>query len=231
MNLKDGIVRELRRAIGQGEYEPGAHLTEAALCERFKVSRTPVREALNQLDKEGFVKIVPGAGARVVALSPQQILDIYDLLSVLEGAAGRLACKHITDEEIEKLEEYNLLFEKAVGEGNEELTFRVNWQFHWLITEATHNAYLVDLRMNLRELVDRIGRVSPRIPAQVQASMVEHRRLTQALKDRNGPLTEFIMREHLDAAKKRLAAHIQDAGAGASDEVLPQRKVPGRRGR
>lgn len=231
MNLKDRIIRELRRAISRGEYEPGEHLTEAALCQRFKVSRTPIREALNQLEKEGFVRITPAAGASVVALSPQQISDIYDLLSILEGAACRLACKHITDEEIQKLEEYNFLFEKAVEEGNEDLTFHVNWQFHWLITEATRNAYLVDFRSNLRELVDRIGRISPRIPAQVKASLQEHRQLTEALKDRNPALSEFIMREHLDAAKKRLAAHILQSVGNVPDETPRQKKGRGRKGR
>ncbi|MBI5442701.1 MAG: GntR family transcriptional regulator [Deltaproteobacteria bacterium] len=231
MNLKERVARELRQAIVRGEYQPGAHLTEAALSERFKVSRTPIREALNQLEKEGFVKIVPAAGARVVALSPEQILDIYELLSILEGAACRLACKHITDEEIRKLEEYNFLFEKAVEEENEELTFRINWQFHWLITEATHNSYLVEVRSNFRELVDRIGRVSPRIPAQVKASLQEHRRLTEALKARNAALSEFIMREHLDGAKKRIAAHIQQEGDAGPDGLPPERKRRRRKAR
>lgn len=231
MNLmKDGIIRELKRAISQGEYQPGEHLTEAALCQRFKVSRTPVREALNQLEKEGFVKMVPAAGARVVALSLEQIMDIYDLLSILEGAACRLACRHITDEEVRKLEEYNFLFEKAVAEGNQELVFRLNWQFHWLITEATHNQYLVDLRANLRELVDRIGRVSPRIPAQVRATLEEHRRLVDALKERNGGLSEFIMREHLDAAKKRITAYLQSEGdEGANGGSKPADRKLGAR--
>ena len=69
MNLKEQIATGLRNAILQGEYGPGEHLTEQALCKRFQVSRTPIREALHQLEKEGFVRITPAAGARVVKLS------------------------------------------------------------------------------------------------------------------------------------------------------------------
>jgi DNA-binding GntR family transcriptional regulator len=228
MNLKEGVIRELQRAITAGEYQPGEHLTEAALCERFKVSRTPIREALNQLEKEGFVKITPAAGARVVELSPQQIMDVYDLLIIMEGAASRLASGHITEEQIRKLEEYNFLFEKAVEQGNAELSFQINWQFHWLITEATRNPYLIDVRLNFRRLIDRIGPVFALMPAQVKASLNEHRRITQALKARNPALSEFLMREHLETAKKRLAAHLQQGGAKLVKEV-PSRRTGKRR--
>ncbi|MFU8856564.1 MAG: GntR family transcriptional regulator [Deferrisomatales bacterium] len=209
MNLKERVVRELRLAIADGQYGPGEHLTEAALCERFKVSRTPVREALNQLEREGFVRKTPAAGVRVTKLTLQEAKDVYDLLIVLESAAARFACINITDEQIRKLVEYNILFERAAETSSTDLLFQVNLQFHWLITEATHNAYLIDARDNFRRLVDRIGRIFPRIPEQIEASLREHRQITDALKTRNAALTEFLMREHLEKAKKRLFDHLQ----------------------
>ncbi|MBI5445265.1 MAG: GntR family transcriptional regulator [Deltaproteobacteria bacterium] len=209
-SLKERVIRELRHAITQGEYPPGAHLTEAALCERFQVSRTPVREALNQLEMEGFLKIIPAAGARVVELSLQQAVDIYDVLVVLEGAACRLACDHITDDEIRKLDEYNFVFEKASETTNSELLFQANYQFHWLITEATQNSYLIDVRANFRRLVDQLGRLFPQeIPDQLVISVLEHRQIIDALKVRNAALSEFLMREHLEGAKKRLFAYFR----------------------
>ncbi len=209
MNLKEKTKAELRNSILKGEFGPGEHLTEALLSARFKVSRTPIREALNQLEKEGFVKITPAAGARVVDLSLKETFDIYDILIVLEGAASRLACPLIRTEQIHKLEEYQLLFEEALREKNAELLFDLNTQFHWLITEATKNSYLIEMRTNFRGLVDRIARIFPHVPGQCEETLLWHSKIIDALKARNPALAEFIMREHLGNAKKNLADHLQ----------------------
>ncbi len=173
------------------------------------MSRTPVREALNQLEREGFVKITPAAGARVVALSVDEIMNVYDLLIILEGASSRLACPNIPEGQIRKLEEYGLLFEEAMPKRNEDLLFQINAQFHWLITEATRNDYLIDLRMNFRRLVDHISRIFPRIPGQCEATLSEHRQIVEALRGRNPALAEFVMREHLEGAKNHLYEYLQ----------------------
>ncbi len=207
MSLKEKIIRDLREAIVHREYRPGEHITEATLCERFKVSRTPIREALNQLEKEGFIHITPSAGAKVVKLSLKETLDIYDILIILEGAASRLACSNITDDQIKKLEEYNYLFEKASDQKNSQLLFELNVHFHWMITEATRNPYLIEMRSNFRLLVDRIGRIFPTIPGQCQASLVEHKHIIDGLKSKNPAMTEFIMREHLENAKRNLVEY------------------------
>jgi DNA-binding GntR family transcriptional regulator len=210
VNLKERTIANLRNALLEGEFRPGEHLTEADLCVRFQVSRTPVREALNQLEKEGFVKITPAAGARVVNLSMKDVLDLYDILIVLEGAASRLACPLIREEQLNKLEEYNLLFEKALMEKNGDLLFDLNTQFHWLITEATKNAYLIEMRTNFRRLVDRIARLFPFIPGQCEDTLVWHRKIIDALKARNPALAEFVMREHLGNARKNLAEFLRE---------------------
>jgi DNA-binding GntR family transcriptional regulator len=210
LNLKEKTITELRNAILKGEFVPGEHLTEALLSERFKVSRTPIREALNQLEKEGFVKITPAAGARVVNLSLKETLDIYDILIVLEGAASRMACPLIQEDQLNKLEEYQILFEKALQERNEDLLFDLNTQFHWSITEATKNFYLIQMRTNFRRLVDRIARIFPHVPGQCEETIVWHRKIIEALKARNPALAEFVMREHLGNAKKNLADYLKE---------------------
>lgn len=210
MNLKEKTITELRNSILKGEFVPGERLTEALLSARFKVSRTPIREALNQLEQEGFVKITPAAGARVVKLSLKETLDIYDILIVLEGAAIRLACPVIDEERLNRLEEYQLLFEKALKERNEDLLFDLNTQFHWLITEATKNSYLIQMRTNFRRLVDRIARIFPHVPGQCDETLLWHRKIIDALKARNPSLAEFVMREHLGNAKKNLAEYLEE---------------------
>jgi DNA-binding GntR family transcriptional regulator len=222
MNLKEKIVTSLRNAILQGEYHPGEHLAELALCKRFRVSRTPIREALHQLEKEGFLKITPAAGARVVRLSLKETLDIYDILIILEGASCRLATPQIDVSQINKLEEYNLLFEKAMDEMNVDLLFDLNAAFHWLITEATKNAYLVDMRVKFRRLVDRIGRIFPYVPGQCDETLTWHRKIIQALQARNPALAEFVMREHLENAKKNLFGYLRSGEGRTGLKGLPE---------
>ena len=214
MNLKQKTILDLRDTIIKGEYSPGTRLVESELCARFNVSRTPVREALNQLEKEGFVRITPDAGARVVELSVEDVSHIYDILIVLEGAASRLACTRIKDEHIGKLEEYTFLFEKSVGGHNTELLFELNNRFHWLITSETGNTYLMDIRSNFRGLIDHIAHIFPHIPVQLEATIADHRQIISALKARNPSLAEFVMREHLETAKKHLLAYIHEGQAG-----------------
>jgi len=208
MRLKEMVVGSLRDAIIRGEYRPGERLVENDLCARFQVSRTPVREALDQLDREGFLKITPGAGARIAELSLKDVLDIYDILIVLEGSAARLACPHINDEQIAKLEEYDFLFQEARKKGDEELLFQLNLRFHWLITEATDNRHLIDMRLCFRRLIDSISRIFPQIPEQIEVTIGEHRQILDALKARNPSLAEFTMREHLEGAKHKLKEYL-----------------------
>jgi DNA-binding GntR family transcriptional regulator len=212
--IRKKIILDLREAIIKGEYPPGAHLVENDLCARFKASRTPVREALAQLEKEGFVCMVPGSGAHVTKLSIEDVSHIYDILIVLEGAASRLACNQISEKQLGKLEEYNFHFEKSLKDYNADLLFELNDRFHWLITSETGNTYLIDMRSNFRALVNRISRIFLYVPGQMEATIAEHRQIIAALRTRNPSLAEFVMREHLENAKKQLLAYLCNRQAG-----------------
>ena len=212
MNLKKKIIRDVRNSILNQEYKPGERLKEPLLCERFKVSRTPVREALNQLEKEGFIKIIPGVGAKIIKRSLEETLKIYDVLIILEGAASRLACPQIGNDQVEKLEEYNFLFEKAIDQNNNELTFELNAQFHWMITEATANPHLIEMRANIRRLTDVITRIFPSIIGQLSETLFWHQQIVNSFKSKNPALAEFMMREHLENAKKKLQKYFLEGG-------------------
>jgi len=208
--IRKKIILELREAIIKGEYPPGTHLVENDLCACFKASRTPVREALAQLEKEGFICMIPGSGAHVAKLSIENVSNIYDILIVLEGAASRLACNRISEEQLGKLEEYNFHFEKSLKDHNADLLFELNDRFHWLITSETCNTYLMDMRSNFRALVNRISRIFLHVPGQMEATIAEHSQIIAALKARNPALAEFVMREHLEHAKKQLLTYLCD---------------------
>jgi DNA-binding GntR family transcriptional regulator len=140
--------------------------------------------------------------------SIEEILKIYDVLIALEGASCRLACAEISGEELETLAEYNARMGRAADEDNADLVVELNNRFHWLITEAARNAYLLDMRANFRRLVDPITRHFPAIPGQIDASLRDHQTIITALRNRNVAMAEFVMRDHLENAKKNLKKHL-----------------------
>src|SRR5262245_43278775 len=103
-SLHDEILSKLRDHIVEGNIPDGGRVPERQLCEMFGISRTPLREALKVLAAEGLVELLPNRGARVRALSEQDLGELFDVMGGLEGLAGRLACENITDGEIAEIE-------------------------------------------------------------------------------------------------------------------------------
>ena len=206
---KEAILKDLRNAIATGEIKPGEHLKESVICSRYRVSRTPVREILKQLEKEGLVEIIPNQGAKIVTLSIEDVADIYDVLIVLEGAAARLAAGKISDQELEKLREYQFTMEKAIGEKNVELVLELNLQFHTLLTKASRNPYLVETRNNYRNILNPFGRFIAFIPQFFEATLIEHPKMIASIASKNPSLAEFLAREHMEEGKIRMLDYIQ----------------------
>jgi DNA-binding GntR family transcriptional regulator len=213
MSIQEKIVLQLRNAIAKGEYKPGERLKEVAIARRFNTSRTPIREALKKLEQEGFIRIAPNVGASVAEFSLKDVSDVYNMVIVLEGTAARFACFEISEEQINRLKEYQFLMEKAAGENNYPLLFQLNLQFHWLITESTKNRYLIEMRRDLRHIVDCFASFAAFIPGQVEATLEEHPRVVDAFNTKNPALAEFSMREHMEHAKQFLLGHIQEIKA------------------
>jgi DNA-binding GntR family transcriptional regulator len=205
--MNESIVINLRNAIAKGEFKPGERIKQEALSRRFSVSRMPIREALKQLEREGFVKTIPNVGARVVEFSEKDLSDIYDMLIILESSAARLACSKMSDDQIGKLRDYQLRMERAGGERNFPFFFQLNVQFHWLITECTENPYLIETRKNFMNLVNIFIQFAAVLPDGIMTPLVktnfeEHPMIVDALEKRNPALAEFAMKEHMDKAKK-----------------------------
>ena len=208
--LKETVIRKLRHAIVSGKYKPHEHLKEITLCRQFQLSRTPIREALRQLEKEGLVEIVPYAGARVVKLSKTDVSNIYDMIITVEGAACRLASPLITEVQIVRMEEYQFMLEKAAGEKNYDLAFEINHQFHKLIADCTQNPYLVQTWQDLRSMVNLFGRftLSEMVPRQLIATMEEHPHIIAAMKKKNPAMAEFAARQHMESGRQSMLEYL-----------------------
>ncbi|MBR5578210.1 MAG: GntR family transcriptional regulator, partial [Lachnospiraceae bacterium] len=109
ISLRGKVFHKIREDILSGKYKDNEELKEVAIGEELGVSRTPVREAFRQLELEGLINIIPNKGAYVTGISAKDVKDIYMIRSLLEGLCARWATEHITEEQIEELEEIILL--------------------------------------------------------------------------------------------------------------------------
>ncbi|MBW1721167.1 MAG: GntR family transcriptional regulator [Deltaproteobacteria bacterium] len=211
MGLKDNVVVRLREAIVRGEYRGGERLKEIELCRRFNVSRTPVREALKELEQECLVEITAHQGARVKELTVEDIYNIYDVLIMVEGVASRLACSKITSEQVQRLEEYQFMIERAAATKNYDLVHQLNHQFHRTIAESSGNPYVLQIWNNFRHLSILLGRytLSPMIPDQLQQTLLQHPEIIEAIKAKNAALAEFVARRHLETGRGLLLQYVQ----------------------
>ncbi len=151
MPLRDLVFTTLRQAILKGELLPGERLMEIQLAEKMGVSRTPIREAIRKLEREGLVIMVPRKGAEVAGISEKMLRDVLEVRMTLEKLALRLAFKRQGTDLIEKLEAAEQTFQDAI-EGEKLIDMaEADEHFHFLIYEAADNDKLRELLNSLKE--------------------------------------------------------------------------------
>src|SRR5262249_24992130 len=138
--LRDQVVSNLRNAIINGQLAPGARLVERQMCELLGVSRTLVREALRQLDAEGWIRILPNRGPVVVRMTPEEVRELYEVRSALEGIAALRAAERITPEQLDRMAEAVDSMTKAQSRGDWMRHRRQLEIFYGILREASGNA-------------------------------------------------------------------------------------------
>jgi len=195
------IVRELMTAVATGAFRPGQRLVEIQLCELFGVKRAKIREALRKLEHDGFVTITRNVGAIVSRFSRRDIEQMYDLLGVLEGMAVRVATPFITPDQLNSLE---ALLDRMEAADNPASFSDCNNEFHSLVDSLSENQRLIKMVDNLRLGLTAFGFRSFFAPGQIAASIRDHKKLLEAIRDNNAEKAERLMRQHLINAKNRL---------------------------
>lgn len=196
-NLYLEVADRVRELIEHGELEPGERISEKNLCERFGVSRTPLREALKVLTTEGLVDLLPNRGARVIQLTIKQVKDTYDLMSALEGLSGELACQQISDAGIEAICDLHERMLEHYRKRELAEYFAVNQQIHESILTAANNEPLMEMYNNLNQRVKRV-RYSKKMTDEFWRKAVgDHEEMVAALKLRDGKRLGQILRDHL----------------------------------
>lgn len=191
------VADRVRELIEQGDLAPGERISEKQLCERFGVSRTPLREALKVLASEGLVELLPNRGARVVRLTLKMVKDTYDLMGALEGLSGELACQHISDEGIRAIRALHDEMLRHYRERNLPDYFRVNQRIHEGILAASGNEVLQETYSNLNQRVKRVRYSKKMTDDFWRKAVQDHEHMILALEARDGRRLGQILRDHL----------------------------------
>jgi DNA-binding GntR family transcriptional regulator len=184
-------------AIDQGEFRPGDRLVESELAERFGVSRTPIREALQRLETQG-VLARDGRSLVVSSLDHNQLGELYVVRAELEGLAARLAAQHAAPEEIRVL--WEMIRKDREFTSRPEVLARANKRFHRQIHMASHNRYLIQqLDMVHRSMV-LLATTSLAAEGRGTKSLEEHEEIVRAIEARDGEAADLAIRQHISRA-------------------------------
>lgn len=193
------VYEQLRETIVNGHYPAGEPLVETALAAQFSVSRTPIREALRRLEQDGLVER-GSRGMHVRSRSPEEILEIYEVRTTLEGAAARAAAERRTPLDLARLDQLHQAMLSASTDNPEDLA-SANRKFHEMIWSMSHNATLVDLLTRLHAHLIRYRETTLSYPERWDAVLREHQQLVEAIKDGDRERAGKIAEDHMVAAR------------------------------
>ncbi len=201
----------LRSAILSGNIPPEGRLVEEVVARELGVSRTPVREALHKLEREGLIEHFPNRGFAVPRETERQVGEIFEIRAILEGYILRIACENLTNG---FLSELRLLLQKAercLGEGKMEELHRLNTMFHdRIMDQVSGREGLKEHIRNLREYVLRYRSATLRFPGGAERTLKGHAKVILALEIGDPDLCERIMRDHVAGAKDDAIRHLME---------------------
>lgn len=199
--MSDKRANTLKEAIEQeivtGRLIPGTRLEELGLADRFGVSRTPVREALNQLASIGLVEMRPRRGAIVATFGLKEIMEMFEVMAELEGMCGKLAARRMSDEEREKLAACHEQARPFSETEDHDGYYDANVCFHECIYLGARNAFLADQTRALRNRLAPYRRLQLRQRLRLPQSFAEHGKILDAIAHGDESLAKQLLSDHV----------------------------------
>lgn len=196
-NTSAGLRDTLEEDILTGGLKPGTRLDETVLAERFGVSRTPIREALQQLAAAGLIQIQPRRGATVVELPASTLVEMFDVMAELEAMAVRLASRRHTDEDRTAIQSALKGCKAAAKTGDVEAYYYANEVFHYALYDASHHAFLIEQCRQLHRRLKPYRRLQLRVRRRMAASLAEHNAIADAIFAFDGDTASQLARDHI----------------------------------
>jgi DNA-binding GntR family transcriptional regulator len=203
-SLRGKVFNQLQNDILNGLYQPGDSLIETKLSEELGVSRTPIREAIRQLELEGLVQSFPNKGAVVKGISSKDIEDIYTIRMLIEGLAARWATEKITPEELDELKEAVELEEFYTIRNDTEHLLKSDSRFHEIVYKACKSKPLIHTLSTFHHYVQRARVASMSSPGRAQQVLEEHKAILNAIIGGRAEMAEKLATEHVMNASVNL---------------------------
>lgn len=206
-SLRGRVFQSIREDILSGRYEQNTELKEAAIGAELGVSRTPVREALRQLELEGLVTIIPNRGAYVNMITAKDVQDIYVIRSMLEGLCARWATQSITEEQLDSMEETLCLSEYHTSKKNYEKLYELDSLFHEQLYEAGGSRILNHILSDFHDYVKMVRKVTISASGRSVTSTEEHRAIFEAIKEKDPDKAEALAKKHVKHTIESIQAY------------------------
>lgn len=199
------LGESIEERIVTGVYPPGTRLDEQELAAAYGVSRTPIREALIQLESAGLIEIRPRRGAVVPEVGPDRLCEMFEVMAEMEAMCGRLAARRITPDEMKGLQDAHRACEAARAAGDPDRYYQLNEVFHRCIYDASHNHFLAEQATALHRRLRPYRRLQLRVRNRMSSSFSEHTAIVDAILAGEGDLAAERLRSHVTVQGERFA--------------------------
>jgi DNA-binding GntR family transcriptional regulator len=206
--LREQVYKKLKASVLSGELPPSKRLIEEKLAAEMGTSRTPVREAIQKLEKEGLIHKLPRGGFAVSVVTDAEIEEVFGIRSVLEGHAAYLATQRATEEDIKALEKIVEKQKESLQKKDVDRQVQLNTEFHDILYKAAKSARLYAIINDLRDYIYRYRIIIFRFEGMVEIAMQDHGDMISLMKAKNARKVEKLVRKHIirgmDLIKKKL---------------------------
>ena len=210
-SLRGQVFDKIRSDILNGKYKRGEELVESSIGKELGISRTPVREAIRQLELEGLVQLVPNKGAFVTGISEKDVRDIYLIRARLEGLAARMAAKNITPELLDAMEEMVVLSEYHAKKEHYEQVCEMDSKFHKLLYKASGSRILEHTLTDFHQYVQRVRMASIMKKRRMEKSNDEHDAILTAIREHDEEKAELVATRHISNTVENLKNYDLDS--------------------
>lgn len=200
-SLHHELVDRLQTLIINSELKSGAKVPEKQLCDRFGVSRTPLREALKVLASDGLVRLEPNRGAWVTQVTEEEVQEVFPVLGALEALSGELACRHITDAEIEEVRALHAEMIESYERRDLDAYFSINQKIHLAILHAARNGTLTTSCQALSLRMQRARYLANMTDGRWFDAVQEHEKILEYLVARDGQNLAITLLNHMEAKR------------------------------
>jgi DNA-binding GntR family transcriptional regulator len=223
-SLTSAVVNVLRDKILRGQIKAGEQLRQHAIAAELHVSRIPVREALRQLEAEGLVTIIDHRGAVVSGLSPEEILEMFEIRMLLESHLLRLSVPQLTDEDLKRSERTLKEYEQALKKKSNVANWgERNWRFHSSLYAAASRPRCLSIATNIHNNADRYVRLHLFLVKETKQANEEHREILKLCQKRDVEKACRALEKHIAQAGQSLAEYFRNRRDLNQADVLAQR--------